>query len=104
MSDGEELDEVERAEQAVERLQDELRNCQSRAFLSAAMLVPLTLVAVIAALYLDGFASLALICLAALSAVAFVFDLNRKRVAAKQCRREYEQAKGRLNQTQRGSA
>ena len=98
MIDGEELDEVERAEQAVDRLQEELRNCQSRAFLSAAMLVPITLAAVIAALYLDGFASLALICVAALSAVAFVFDLNRKRVAAKECRLEYGQAKGRLDQ------
>jgi type III secretory pathway component EscV len=93
MSNGEELDEVERAERAVERLQEELRNDQSRAFISAAMLVPVTLIAVIAALYLDGFPRIILVCGAAVSAVAFVFDLNRKRSAVEQRRRKYEQAK-----------
>ena len=104
MSDGEELDEVERAEQAVGRLQEELRNYQSRAFISAAMLVPVTLVAVIAALYLDGFASIILVCGAALSAVAFVFDFNRKRGAVEQCRRKYEQAKTHLDLIHRQDA
>ncbi len=104
MSGGEELDELQRAEQAVERLQEELRNYQSRAFISAAMLVPVTLVAVIAALYLEGFASIVLVCGAALSAVAFVFDLNRKRGAVEQCRRKYEQAKTHLDLIRRQDA
>ena len=94
-------DDVERDAQDVERLQEELRNYQSRALISAAMLVPITLVAVIAALYLDGFASIILVCGAALSAVAFVFDLNRKRAAAERCRREYERALGRLDPTRK---
>ena len=104
MSDGEELDEVQRSEQAVERLQEELRNYQSRAFISAAMLVPVMLVAVIAALYLEGFASIILVCGAALSAVAFVFDLNRKRGAVEQCRRKYEEAKNNLDLIRRQDA
>jgi hypothetical protein len=104
MRDGKKLDEVQRAEQTVERLQEELRNYQTRAFISAAMLVPVTLVAVIAALYLDGFASIILVCGAALSAVAFVFDLNRKRGAVEQCRRKYEQAKTHLDLIRRQDA
>lgn len=104
MTNDDELDEVERAEQEVEQLQEKLHYYKSRAFISAAMLVLITLVAVIAALYLDGFARFVLVCGAALSAVAFVFDLNRKRGAVDQCRRKYEQANSRLDQTRKQDA
>lgn len=104
MAEDDELDDVERAEQEVEQIQEELRNYKRRVFIGAVTLGLIALVAVIAVLSLDGVVRIILICGAALFAVAYAFDLNRQRSAVERCSREYEQAKSRLDHMRRKDA